>query len=444
MVSLEIHLMEDIEMYPPTRQFPANLEPMRQPTYGEEYLRNDELAEEIAALSAQLQSADYRLLVLLREFDEKGGWAQQGCKTCAHWLSWRVGLNAGAAREKIRVARALANLPLISESMRKGEISYSKVRAVTRVATPNNEEPLLTIALGGTACQVERIVRAWRKVDLQAEKDRANYQQDHASLTTYLDDDGMVVIKGRLPAEVGAVVVKALEAASDVLYKDDRRRALEHRRVEALKLIAEAALKAELDPGNSADRYQVVVHIDQQVLEDPEQPGQSALEGGIGVSAETSRRIACDASIIEMKHDEKGNVLDVGRKTRKIPPAIRRALDARDPTCVWPGCHSKFVQGHHLEFWAEGGETKLPNLCNLCSYHHHLVHDGDYRVEMLADGKFRFTHSRGWVIPEVPSPPKPPDKPLTDIELEGWEGQPKWGYDPIDLPLVINTMWHPS
>ena len=119
------------------------------------------------------------------------------------------------------------------------------------------------------------------------------------------------------------------------------------------------------------------------------------LRSGIGVSAETSRRIACDASIIEMKHDEKGDVLDVGRKTRKIPPAIRRALDARDPTCVWPGCHSKFVQGHHLEFWAEGGETKLPNLCNLCSYHHHLVHDGDYRVEMLADGKFRVTHSRG-------------------------------------------------
>ena len=306
---------------------------------------------------------------------------------------------------------------------------------------------MLTIALGGTACQVERIVRAWRKVDLQAEKDHANYQQDHASLTTYVDDDGMVVIKGRLPAEVGAVVVKALEAASDVLYKDDRRRSLEHRWVEALKLIAEAALKAELDPGNSADRYQVVVHIDQQVLEDPEQPGQSALEGGIGVSAETSRRIACDASIIEMKHDEKGNVLDVGRKTRKIPPAIRRALDARDPTCVWPGCHSKFVQGHHLEFWAEGGETKLPNLCNLCSYHHHLVHDGDYRVEMLADGKFRVTHSRGWVIPEVPPPAKLPDKPLTDIELEGWEGEPKWGYDPVDLPLVplvIDTMWRPG
>ena len=156
--------------------------------------------------------------MLIREFDEKAGWAQQGCKTCADWLSWRIGLDAGAAREKIRVARALANLPRISESLSKGEISYSKVRAVTRVATPENEKQLLTIALGGTAGQVERIVRAWRKVDLQAEKAHANYRQ-HTSLTTYVDDDGMVVIKGRLPAEVGAVVVKALDAASDASTK---------------------------------------------------------------------------------------------------------------------------------------------------------------------------------------------------------------------------------
>ena len=145
--------MDNMESCPLPKPFPPSMEPMRQPTYSEETIRNNELAEEIAVLSAQLQSADYRLLVLLREFDEKGGWAQQGCKTCAHWLSWRIGLNAGAAREKIRVARALANLPLvvISESMSKGEISYSKVRAVTRVATPNNEDQLLTIAKKKTA-----------------------------------------------------------------------------------------------------------------------------------------------------------------------------------------------------------------------------------------------------------------------------------------------------
>lgn len=157
----------------------------------------------------------------------------------------------------------------------------------------------------------------------------------------------------------------------------------------------------------------------------------------------TSRRIACDASIIEMKHDQDGNVLDVGRKTRKITPSIRRALDARDPTCVWPGCHSPYVQAHHIHFWAEGGGTKLKNLCNLCHYHHHLVHDGGYRIERLADGTLRFTHPRGWVIPVVPEPVELPDEPLTEIEPEGWEGEAQWGGAPIDMAYLFDTMWRP-
>ncbi len=412
--------------------------------YSEEHRRGLELGEEIATLSAQLQVATYRLLVMLREFDDLGGWALPGLKSCAHWLSWRTGLDAGAAREKLRVAHALAKLPLISESMSQGDISYSKVRAVTRVATPENEQDLLQIALGGTAGQVERIVRAWRKIDLETEKELANEQQARAEVSTFEDEDGMLIVRAKLPPDIGAVFLKALEAASDVVYRKDTERPLGHRRAEALKLISEAALTSELDAGSSADRYQVVVHVDEPVLEAPEQAGQSALEGGIGVSAETSRRIACDASIVEMKHDDSGNVLDVGRKTRKITPSIRRALDARDPTCVWPGCHCKYVQAHHIKFWAEGGGTNLDNLCNLCHYHHHLVHDGGYRVDMLADGEFRFTHPRGWVIPAVPTPVRPPDTLLADIEVAENAGNAGWGGERIDMTYFVETTWRPK
>jgi len=413
---------------------------MAPPIRSEKDIRGEALGDEIATLSAQLQVATYRLLVLLREFNEIGGWAEAGLKSCAHWLSWRTGLDAGAAREKIRVAHALGQLPLISSAMERGEISYSKVRAVTRVATPDNEEKLLDIALGGTAGQVERIVRAWRKVDLAAEKEHANAVEARAGLSAFTDDDGMVVIRGKLPPDIGAVFLEALEAASERVYRKDTERPLEHRRVEALKLIAEAALTADLDPGVASDRYQVVVHVDEPVLADPEQPGgQSALEGGVGVSAETSRRLACDASLVTMRHDKKGDVLDVGRKTRKITPAIRRALDTRDPTCVWPGCHSRYVQAHHIKFWAEGGETKLHNLCNLCHYHHHLVHDGDYRVEMPVDGAFRFTHPRGWVIPEVPQPPKKNGESLSSIEVERGAGRAGWGGQAVDINYLIET-----
>jgi len=316
------------------------------------------------------------------------------------------------------------------------------VRAVTRVATPDREKDLLTVALGGTEGQVERIVRAWRRIDLDPEKEHANKQQERAELSTFTDDEGMVSVRGRLPAEIGAVFVKALEVASDVVYRRDTERPLEHRRVEALKLICEATLKAELDPGTSADRYQVVVHVDEPVLEDPEKPGQSALEGGIGVSAETSRRIACDASIVEMRHDESGNVLDVGRKTRTVPAAIRRALGTRDPTCVWPGCHSQYVQAHHIKFWAEGGKTKLENLCNLCNYHHHRIHDG-LSCGDARHGKFRFTHPRGWLIPEVPTPSELPDEPLAHVEGDGSQGKAHWGGEPTNLAYLLDTMWRP-
>ena len=383
--------------------------------------------------------ATYRLLVLLREFDELGGWAEPGRKSCAHWLSWRTGLDAGAAREKLRVAHALEKLPSISEAMSKGLLSYSKVRAITRVATPENEKELLELARGGTAGQVERIVRAWRKIDLDAEKAHAMEQQARAELSVYEDGDGMIVVRGKLPPDIGAVFLEALEAGTERVYREDSERALEHRQAEALKLISEAALANELDPGKSTDRYQVVIHVDEPVLEDPERTGQSTTEGGVGVSAETSRRIACDASFVAMIHDEDGNVLDVGRKTRRITPAIRRALDARDPVCVWPGCNTRYVQAHHIAFWAEGGATSLDNLCNLCHYHHHFVHDGDYRIEVLPRGELRFTHPGGWEIPSVPEPVEPPNAPLTELMLDEDTRRAGWNGERVNVEALVDA-----
>ena len=173
----------------------------------------EQLADRIAELSARIQAATYELLVLIHQFDQREGWS--GFTSCAHWLSWRAGLAPGAAREHVRVARALADLHRLSDAMRHGRISYSKVRAVTRVATPETEQTLLDVALAGTAAHVEQVVRAWRRVDRAAEA--TDDRRRHASrvLHTWVDDDGMVVIRGRLTPEVGAVVRRALEAALD-------------------------------------------------------------------------------------------------------------------------------------------------------------------------------------------------------------------------------------
>src|SRR5438445_7458813 len=156
----------------------------------------ERLGDEIAELSAHLDAATARLLDLIRDFDARGGW-NTGFSSCAAWLTWRVGLELGAAREWVRVARALGTLPRLVHALARGEISYSKVRAVTRVATPETEERLLAVAKAGTAAHVERIVRGWRRVDRQAEARESAQQHASRALHVYQDEDGMVIVRGR-------------------------------------------------------------------------------------------------------------------------------------------------------------------------------------------------------------------------------------------------------
>jgi hypothetical protein len=343
-----------------------------------------QLGDAIATLAARLHAATYELLVLLREFDACAGW-NNGFLSCAHWLHWRTGIDLGAAREKIRVARALATLPNISAAMQRGEVSYAKVRALTRIAIPGNEARLVEVALAGTAAQVERIVRAWRRVDCIEAAQQTERRHLHRSVTMHVDDDGMVILRGRLTPEIGAVVERALEAAADRLFHEAAQAPAGNRiseevtpcqrRANALGLLAESALDADLDRGSAGDRYQVVLHVDAAALPSARQAdgipptaadaGQAVVElngGATDISAETSRRIACDASSVVMRHAGDGSVLDVGRKTRTIPPAIRRALLARDRHCQFPGCTGRRCDGHHVRHWADGGPTRLDNL----------------------------------------------------------------------------------
>jgi Domain of unknown function (DUF222) len=178
----------------------------------------ERLGDEIAELAAHLDAAAARLLDLIREFDTRGGWGN-GFASCAHWLAWRVGLALGAAREHVRVARALGDLPRLREALARGELSYSKVRALTRVATAETEARLIAVGRAGTAEHVELIVRGWRRMDRKAEAEESTRRHRHRALHVFPDADGMVVIRGRLEPEVGAVVMQALAAARETLYR---------------------------------------------------------------------------------------------------------------------------------------------------------------------------------------------------------------------------------
>jgi Domain of unknown function (DUF222)/HNH endonuclease len=423
----------------------------------------DRLGDQIAELSAHLEAATARLLELIREFDARGGW-NHGFRSCAEWLSYRVGLDLGAARERVRVARALEKLPRLAQALAHGKLSYAKVRALTRVATPETEERLLTVGLAGTACHVERIVRGWRRVDRIAEARETARRHNCRSLRVYQDEDGMVVVRGRLEPEAGAVLMKALEAARETLYQHTRPQTFdhpvdvsaetpcfEHQQADALALVAETALHHGVGPGAPGERYQVVVHVDAPVLADADAPGQSVLEGGARVSAETSQRLACDASRVVMKHDRNGRVVEVGARSRTIPPAIRRALHHRDRGCRFPGCGIRFGQGHHIRHWAQGGPTTLSNLTMLCRRHHRCVHEEGYQIERLPDGELQFRRPNGWVLPDVPPPPLVPDDPVEALqELNEAEGlaldarttTPTWQGEHLDVVYAIDVL-HP-
>ena len=277
-----------------------------------------------------------RLLDLIREFDARGGW-NNGFRSCAEWLSWRVGLDLGAAREKVRVARALATLPRLAQALARGELSYAKVRALTRVATPETEERLLAIGRAGTAEHVERIVRGWRRMDRKAERDEATRQHASRALYVYPAEDGTVTIRGRLAPEAGALLLKALTAAREALYQRERARGarlLSPRTFprKRRRWLSSKPTRCSCWPRPRSTTASIRARRPSttrwwststpRVLEDADQPGQSVVEDGARVSAETSQRLGCDASRVVMQHDADGRIFEVGAKTRTIPPAL--------------------------------------------------------------------------------------------------------------------------
>jgi hypothetical protein len=377
----------------------------------------EHLEHEIVELAAQIHAATCRWLELVAEFDRREGWSSWGCKSCAHWVAWRCAISPVAAREHVRVARALTELPLIRASFTRGELSYSKVRALTRVAGIQREEELVSMARHATAAQLERILGAYRRA-VRVQRSAAELGRPERWVRWGHDEDGSLVLTARLPAEEGAVVLAALDAARDASAEAFGEAAVAddvpswaERCADALVATAESALRGE-PTARSGDRYQVVVHVDAHVLAGASAEAAVAeLENGTPLAVATARRLACDNALVGLVERE-GETLSVGRKTRAVPPALRRALRNRDRGCRFPGCTTtRHVDAHHIEHWADGGETAVGNLVELCRHHHRLVHEGGYSVRRAGSG-FRFRRPDGRLIPRLPAPASPDEEPV--------------------------------
>jgi hypothetical protein len=385
--------------------------------------RNDaesiqQLADEITLLASQSNVADYRLLKLIAEFDTLKAWLGGGTiRSCAHWLNWQCGIALGAAREKVRTARCLESLPLIDASFAAGEISYSKVRAMTRIATPKNESFLLMIAQYGTASHLEQVVRKYRNVKCANEDKAEREQEQDRELVYYQDDDGSWVIHARLPAEAGSLVVKAIEAvaipelqeqqeqAENVSAEtsltlddpDERRKTYRQARADALACMAEHFLatcgqNTQWQGLKGSERCQVVLHVDINTLrehscQDHQEQTPCNLDDKHWISAKTAKRLSCDASLVTVLENDRGKVLNIGRRARTIPSPIKRALNLRDTTCRVPGCcQSRYLDAHHIQHWADSGETSLDNLVHLCRHHHRQLHLGLFTIHVDRTG----------------------------------------------------------
>ncbi|WP_407341489.1 DUF222 domain-containing protein [Pengzhenrongella phosphoraccumulans] len=438
-------------------------------------LSTPDLEEALTTLAGHINAATCRFLVLLGEFDAREAWAVEGILSCAHWLAWRCSLSTGAAREHVRVARALRGLPRIQAAFTAGRLSFSKVRALTRLATPDREHELVDLALVTPAGPLERFLRG-----LSGSLDSDDESRRHANrkVTWRWDDDGSLVLTARLSPEDGAVVVEALETTCDRLRAEEAgARPLEelpdpelgpfqdpqdvpagtsNRRSLADALVticAEAGETSSDTPDqvpNPTRRPELVVHVALADLTDPATtPEQAAptgsgprIEGGPGLLRETARRLACDARIVISVDGPTGATLDVGRAQRFPNAALTRALWQRDGGCRYPGCaRRRHLHAHHLIHWADGGLTKLLNLLLLCGTHHRGAHEGRYQVERGPDGEIRFTSPTGATITPVPPLAGTAEGAVAahDADVEPWTATPDWFGDRLDLSHAVEA-----
>lgn len=523
-----------------------------------------DVTRELCELASQLAADTCRWLTLLAEFDRREGWAGFGIRSCAQWLSWRCALSLSTAYEQLRVAHALADLPAVRAEFAAGRLSYSKVRAISRMADGDTEESVLLTAQSCTAAQLDRLARAYRRA-VRPEEDMQ--RAGHRHFCWHWDDEGYLVVEGRLPPEQGATLLAALRAASDHIEADSpepgraepentapddtqahataddgadvggaksdpngpqqpaaeaaspdysaeespvagsatiqpeprggptsltpqrsaaelrsptddpgvlmraHAHAREARAADALVLLAETTLAHQPTFVRGGDRYRVMLHVDLAALAGSDQPGSEAAAGepirpatavtprsggvsnkrmhiddGPALSVTAAQRITCHASVVALLRGPRGQLLDVGRSTRTIPPAVTRALHIRDRGCCrFPGCQRRTgLEAHHIIHWAHGGPTRLDNLVLLCRLHHWLIHEGGFTVEAPVIEHATFRRPDGELLAEVPT--------LTAAELPAaaygrtLRGSadsltPPWWYgEPLRLAYVVSAI----
>ena len=368
----------------------------------------ERIEAEITELSGHLAAATARLLAWISVYDRREGWKSWGCVSAAQWLSWKCGDGLHAAREKVRVARALDDLPQLAGSFARGELSFTKVRAITRVATPDDEAEWIGLAENSTGAQLERVVSQARAAVDRNENRDARRAFERRSVERSTGHDGLDKITVCGPRDAVDVVWAAIEVVQSLMIDDavdgsgrrrrevlDDRGGLDATRFDALAQIAERMLAQRPAAAERGDigRLALVIDtdgvaemaasLDDEIDGDEVAAGELTL-GGRRISPEVARRWSCDIRASVMLEHE-GHACDEGRDTRIVNRKLRRALHRRDGgLCRFPGCGATaWLHAHHIVHWSNEGPTDLDNLLSLCGFHHSLVHEGGWSVAII-------------------------------------------------------------
>ena len=405
------------------------------------------LEEQVRTGAARMAAQMCQWLDLVAELVVRRVWVDRGAKTPAVWLSWAVGMSPSAARDQVRVALRLRELDRVREEFAAGRLSYSKVRAITRVAVPELEELLLDWAAWATGADMERIVAGFRAAQRGGHR-RPGADELLRDVRVRDRGDGTSEVVLRLPTEEAHEVYSCADRLIDLdeadVEDDDEagcdtpsgdaaesavptpgalgdsaeaaaQRPRRARRADAVLHALQAAVAAGGSDTSGADRHTLVVHVDAEDLAAPagDETDGVAVDTAQGhlpaMSKRVLRRLACDAGLVLVATDHEGTPMDVGRRDRRLSTALRRALLARDRSCRFPGCGARrHLHGHHIWYWSDGGPTDLSNLVLLCSFHHRYVHDHDVDVRLRPDRAHEFRRRDGRRIPR--------NRPLPDAD----------------------------
>ena len=398
--------------------------------------------------AANMTAFECDWLLAVAEFDRRQGWMLWECQSCAAWLSWQVGLDIRAAHEKVRVARALERFPVIAAAMASGRLSYSKVRAITRIATPESEQALVDMALAGTTNHVERIVSCYRRAAPVA-AEREQVQHDRRGLFHNIEADGSVTITVRLPAEAATTVLSAIEylVAPSVPEPDGTRQPLSARRADALVDLAIAGHTATGKPG-SATRYLAHLHLSETALAGGDGRCEihghaDAMDQPIGISIDTALRMLCDADIDIVLPNEDGHTNHAGHRQGIVRGLRRRQVEQRDEhRCQIPGCTRRgHLEVHHIKHRAHNGNNALPNLTMLCRFHHHRLHEGGWTATRTPDG-LELHDPHGRRICSRPPVTTGDGTAVTAHQRTPDDGQCQWTGEHLDINMALDVLFY--